>query len=138
MTDDTDLRLSTDRLGFALHQARRGRRVLILLAQARQIRPVLGWLERHIEDRTNERVHWARGLEAYRQVASPGTVELITPGAIERGRLRGGRADLVIVGPGVLMHQVLEEEIALLLLDADPMIDEHDDTPRTPIIREAP
>lgn len=116
----TDLRLSTDRLGFALHQARRGRRVVVLMAQAREIRPVLAWLERHLDDRGTERVHWANGFEAYRRTDSSGCVELTSPTHFPR-TYRGQHADLLLVGPGVMMTADIEEAAALLLRNADPV-----------------
>lgn len=134
-TDHDTIAISSDRLGFALHQARRGRTVIVLLAQARQIRPIMGWIERHSDPSAGERVHWARGLEAFRQVASPGVVEVISPGVIYSGRYHGRHADLVIVGPGVMMTADLEEHLAVMLLDADPM-DVDTDPGSLPILRE--
>lgn len=97
------------RLGYALHQARRGRQVMIFVPLMAQVRPCLEWLARHRDEAVDERIHYSPGYEAFRCVEAGGSITFATPSSITR--FYGRTVDYILVAPDVILTETLEARL---------------------------
>lgn len=111
------LALRRERLGFALHHARDGKRILVIVELQTQVRPLLDWLDGARQDASAERIAFGKGREAYRHQGG-GEIVFSTAHAIEvHGRGRGESLDLVLIGGSVILSERLADFLAGLRLD---------------------
>lgn len=114
--------LAPARLGYALHHARAGKRVLVVVQLAGQIRPILAWLDRHAEEPT-DRVHWGNGAEAYRHRESGGSITFAPLWSLDRSVRGRVDLDVIIVAPSVVLDRRLEAALAALARFSDATIE---------------
>lgn len=113
------LALRRERLGYALHHAREGKRILVIVELHTQIRPLLDWLDRARQDPATERITFGSSREGYHHKGGGGIV-FSTAHMIEvHGRNRGEVFDLVLIGGAVILSERLADFLAALRIGAD-------------------
>lgn len=98
------------RVGFAVHHARAGERVLMVVPEGRDVAQVLTMLA-HFGIRDGEHLRRARGLEGYDTPAG-GWIRFLTERTVDT-RGRGETADLVLVDAEVRVGAKMLEDLKL-------------------------
>jgi hypothetical protein len=101
------------RLGFALHHARSGDHVVIVVDTNVAVRVIMRQLSSMVggPHPAIEQIHRASGLEGYDHKPSGGSIRFVTAAALDR-ITRPIPADKVLVDPSALMTDAREQVLA--------------------------
>jgi hypothetical protein len=100
------------RLGFALHHARAGDHIVIVVDTHVTVRLVMRQIAAMVGTHpADERIHRASGLEGYEHVPTGGSIRFVTTAALDR-ITHPIAADKVLVDPAALLTDARERVLA--------------------------
>lgn len=105
--------LDDGRIGFALHHARGGDRIVIVVETNVAVRGIMRRLVSMVggPHPATERIHRASGLEGFDHEPSGGSIRFVTAAALDR-ITRPIPADKVLVDPTAVLTELREQVLA--------------------------
>lgn len=105
--------LDDGRIGFAIHHARDGDRIVIVVDTNAAVRVIMRRLVTMVggPHPATERIHRASGLEGFDHEPSGGSIRFVTAAALDRIR-HPIAADKVIVDPAAMLTELREQVLA--------------------------